>query len=172
MQEIEVKVLEVNVSEITSRLEALGAVRKKEVQIRALYFDTPTRDLLERREILRLRQKGQKIELCHKKPLAQGEDVKAMQETETYVTDFEATQKILLLAGFEVIREEEKTRVSYKLPDASFELDTLPNIPTYLEIEAQSRERLLELLTALGIPQEKALPWNGAQVQAHYKTHA
>lgn len=170
MQEVEVKILEVNEQEIITRLEKLGARKVFAGEICASYFDFPNEILTKEHKILRLRTKGKDYcELTFKKKLSK-EKAKIMEEHELAFTgDTTALRSILAGIGLEEFKIIKKHRISYSLGDLHFELDKMPDIPLFLEIEATSLDKLQEAVEKLGFTMADARPWSGKDVLNHYK---
>jgi len=166
MKEIEVKILEVNVPSIVKKLEALGAKKVLDTVQEIIYYDDKERNFSKER-LLRLRKNGNVIELALKKKM-QSKGVKIADEKEVHVSDFEITRKILQGMGFIETRKATKHRISYHLPGISFELDTYPGIPTFLEIETEDEKLLEEYVKKLGFSMQEARPWTAKDVFKHY----
>jgi len=145
MDEIEVKILEINVKKTLAKIESLGATKTFEGDLEAIYFDTPDKSLRNTNRILRLRRKGPITELTFKKRMP-STSVKHVKEYETKVTDFENTYKLLIGLGYEERRRTSKHRISYKLGEAGIEIDTYlgsdAHVPTFLEIETQDGDAI------------------------------
>ena len=168
MQEIEVKILEVDVSYITQKLESWGAKNVFDGEVNASYYDFSNGRLKDNNRFLRLRKKGSTVELTLKEKV-EHEEAKIMQEYEVNVTDFEIMQKILYGLGLLEIKVARKHRTSYLLDEVHFELDTFPGIPTFLEIEASNMERVREYVQKLGYSMQDAKPWSGGDVLKYYE---
>lgn len=72
------------------------------------------------------------------------------QEHEVVVSDFVETKKILELSGLIQYGYSEKYRESYRLGEITFDFDTYPGIPEYVEVEAQTMELVQEGVELLG----------------------
>ncbi len=59
------------------------------------------------------------------------------------------------MLGYEHSMYQENKRTIYKLEDVEFDIDTWPMIPTYLEIEAKSKEQVEEIIEKLEIDKNK-----------------
>jgi len=168
MQEIEVKILEIDVPQIKDKLIALGAEKVFSGAVRALSFDKDN-FLQEKRSFLRLRTLGEGvIELCFKGPKEDSE-FKIREEVQITTNDFPQTLLLLEKLGFSKTDEKTKQRESYKLRDVRFEIDTFPNIPALLEIEAPSKEQVKEYVEKLGFTMEQATNMSGNDVITHYE---
>lgn len=168
MQEIEVKILEIDAPSITRKLESWGAKKVFEGEVNASYFDFSNGRLKDSNIFLRLRKKGSTVELTLKEKVEQ-EEAKIMQEYEVNLTNFETMQKILYGLGLKEIKNARKYRVSYLLDQVHFELDTLPGIPTFLEIEAPTLQGVQEYVQKLGFSWKDAKPWSGGDVLKYYE---
>ncbi len=168
MHEIEVKILEISTSYITKKLESWGAKNVFEGEVDASYYDFSNGRLKDNGLFLRLRKKGPTVELTLKQKVEQ-EEAKIMQEYEVGVTDFEIMQKILYGLGLLEIKVARKHRTSYLLDEVHFEFDTFPGIPTFLEIEAPTMERVREYVQKLGFSMQDAKPWSGGDVIKYYE---
>jgi len=170
MDEIEVKILEVNKEEIINKLELLGAKKVFEGVLESLFFDFENK-LRNSGEIFRLRREGNKIFITHKKKI-EIDKAKVMDETEVEVSDFNEAKKLIESLGFEVFTKLKKKRVSYKLKNVKFELDEYLGehsfVPLFLEVEAESIEGIYESIEKLGFSKEDCKPWSTKDLIEHY----
>jgi len=167
MIEIEVKILEVDVNEITQKLKKLGAKKVFDGEMDTCIFDYPDRSIWKNNGLFRLRKKGDCTELTFKKK-AKTKIVKSAEELEVNVSDFETTRKIIKLLGLKEHTRVAKHRTSYSLKDAHFELDTYPGIPTFLEIETTSAKKIKEYVNMIGFTMKDTKAWSGRDVFKHY----
>jgi adenylate cyclase class 2 len=117
--EIELKFPVADVLDLQSRLPSLGfhLVTPRTFEHNALY-DTPTRDLRARRQILRLRQYGPLCTITHKRQPDEQAPVdttryKIRIETETIVAEREALAEIFLQLGYTPAFIYEKYRTEW-----------------------------------------------------------
>lgn len=89
-------------------------------------------------------------------------------ETEMQVPSIEEGNAILEQLGFSFRNYQEKRRIKYILDDIEFDLDTWPLIPSYMEIEAPSGEKIKEAIQNLGITQKEIVSCNTAEVYQKY----
>jgi adenylate cyclase class 2 len=136
-RELEAKFAVESLDELRARLKTLGGVRGNCRFERNAVFDTPERDMKARGELLRLRQAG-KAFLTFKRPLSAPAHpgVKAMEEAETEVGDFEAARQILRGLGYVEALWYEKCREKWRLGEALVCLDVLP-FGEFVEIEGE-----------------------------------
>lgn len=100
---------------------------------------------------IRLRKTGDKVTLAVKHVLADNDSsLQQMLETEIEVSSFEDANDLLEQLGFVFKSYQEKKRITYNLNEHEIEIDTWPEIPTYIEIEGQSEEDLEAILKVLG----------------------
>jgi len=165
--EIEVKILEVDKNAIIKKLKSMGAKLAFEGDMSVEFFDFEGDVLARDKKILRLRQKGEKYELTFKQLVSKA-SAKIMEEHEISSKDGAVIKKMLLGLGLKKIGSYTKHRVSFKLNGASFELDTYPRIPTFLEIEAPTIEDIKKYIKLLRLSEDDAKPWSGADIFKHY----
>lgn len=164
MEEIEVKFLNIDAGEMQRKLAAIGAVRKGEYFQCWRVFDYSDWRLDKKGAWLRLRDEGDgKITLTLKQRLgiaSHDGDVNdaGMEEIEVHVDDFEKIAAIFIKIGFVEKHYAEKKRVRWEKDSIMFDIDTYPELETYLEIEAPSWEKINEAIKWLGLdPNEKKI---------------
>jgi len=151
-QEFETQILDINIKEIKNRLRQLDAKEEPEVFQKRWVFDIQCLDAKTPGlgEWIRLRQAGNETLLTYKN--RQGFGINETEEIEVEVNDFDKTAEILAkLKCFTGKYYQENKRVKFILNDIIFTLDTWPMIPTLLEIEAPSEEKVKEGLKLLGL---------------------
>jgi adenylate cyclase class 2 len=172
MKEIEVKILDVNRSEMEAKLLELGAILHFDGELSAVFFDFPDKRIRESKGVLRLRKEGEKVMLTHKTQLSQ-EGVKIMDEKEVSVGEAAKMQEILLNLGMEIVKSTRKIRAEYLLGTAKVLFDDykdeLDFIPVFIEIEAHSEEEVYAIAEKLGYKREDCNSWNTWEVTEHYK---
>ena len=92
-----------------------------------------------------------------------------MQENEVIVSDFEKTTDILLNIGLTEKSYQENKRIRYILNDIELDIDFWPQIPPYLEIEAESWEKIEEAIKFLELNSEDKKIFSTTQVYENYK---
>lgn len=142
-QEYETQVLDIDEREIEKKLRELGAKEEPEILQRRWVFG------MQDGEWIRLREVGDKVAICYKN--RQGQDISGTEEIETEVQDFEKTAEILGKIDFKEKYYQENKRRMFLLDDMEISIDTWPQIPTYLEIDAKSEEKVKEGLKVLGL---------------------
>jgi len=168
MTEVEVKILEIDVPSIESKLVALGATKVFEGDIQASLYDFPDQRLNQDRSFIRLRTKGEKAEFVFKKHIA-NEVAESYDELEVEVSDIEVTRKILEKIGLvETVHGVRKHRITYAADNAHFELDKFEGMPAFFEIEVSDSDELPKWVELLGYTMDDAKSWSGRDVYKHY----
>lgn len=168
MQETELKFLDINKSEIIAKLEKLKAKKVFEGDIEPSYYDFPDKNLERQNKLLRLRKKGDKVELTLKERIPHSTII-ISNETEILVSNFETTKKLLKSLGLkETVVLPKKYRISYRLNNANFEIDKYDNIPTFLEIEANNEKDLMQAIKLLNLDVKKGKDWGNRKLLEFY----
>ena len=148
--EIEERILEINVEEITQKLKKLNAIKLGEwYQKRYVYDFNPKRE----NEWIRLRDTGKEITLTYKN--VEKNTIDGTKELEIEVSDFEETNQLLNILGYKSKAYQENKRIRYILNEIEIDIDSWPLIPTYMEIEAKSIKEIKEIEKLLEIDKEK-----------------
>lgn len=167
MKEIEVKILGVDKEEVIKKLKDLGVDEVFDGEIKTSYFDSDDGWLKREGKVLRLREKGEELKFTIKKGISK-EEAKIMEEFEVGLDEFEPVKNILNGLGLKEIQKIIKHRISYVLDDMHFEIDSHPGIPTFLEIEGPSIEKVKEYVEKLGFTMEDTKPWSVWDVLEYY----
>jgi adenylate cyclase class 2 len=150
MKEIEVKIFEIDEKRIISKLKKLGAKKIFEDEVRTMIFDTPKRSLIKNNLLLRLRVEGKEFVLGIKKKVPGNSLAKIRKEIEVKVDNLKDTELIINNLGFKKIYSSKKFRTSFILNGARIDLDRIPKIPTFMEIEASSVHLIEKIAKLLG----------------------
>jgi adenylate cyclase class 2 len=89
--------------------------------------------------------------------------ISGTEEVEIKVEDFEKTNQLLKLMGFAPSAYQENRRTSFILNG-----DHLPMIPPYLEIVADSLEKVIEVASFLGFDENQLTGENTVKIYARY----
>lgn len=172
MQEIEVKILEINKPSLLTKLSDLGAEKHFEGELYAIFWDTKDSHFREKKQALRLRKEGTEVVLTFKSPISL-EAAKIMEELEVKVSDFETMCKILMALGYQNIKSTRKIREEYVLQDTKIVfdqyLDDLEYIPLFIEIESPNLESLYKVVYLLGYTEADCKNWNTYEIANYYK---
>jgi adenylate cyclase class 2 len=159
--EIEAKLSVPSLEPTRARLEHLGAERVGLVVEMNTFFDTDDRSLLAADKGLRLRQARDaaaaskaeaKSTLTYKGPRRHGQ-LKNREEIELGINGDRALIDLLGALGFGRVLTFEKRRESWKLNGCSVELDELPHLGTFVEIEGPDEPSILEVRKQLQLDQ-------------------
>ena len=143
--EYELRVLEVDKEDVIKTLKKIGAKFSwDQIQRRYVYDFMPKID----GKWIRLRTNGIKTTLTIKDIVSSKID--GTRELEVEVDDFDTTNSILNELGYVPKGYQENRRCQYILDDVEIDIDDWPYLPTYLEIEGPSEERVYEVLELLG----------------------
>lgn len=149
--ECELKYIDVNLPELSRRLEAAEGECLGRYFESNLVFDGPKRSLKDRGVLLRLREKHGQAVLTVKRPPENGKEssLKVFEEIETGVDDFASMKIALETIGFSVAFAYEKIREKWKFEGCVICLDSLP-FGDYVEIEG-TEESVPACANSLGL---------------------
>lgn len=151
MNEVELKFLDINVEEIKDKLKKIGAELKYDSLTESYPFLAKGFDAWNsNKKYLRIRKAGDEVTLTYKGP-AKESDMSLREEIEVCVDNYDNTILLLEKLGFTKGEVFKKHRIHYELEDIHFELDTLDNLPTYLEIETQTKEAMIDICQKLDL---------------------
>lgn len=151
LREFECSILDINVDEIISKLESLGAIKVGEYIQRIYVYDffKP-----EENRWVRLRTNDQVTTLTIKDK-RDAKEIGSVKELEFVVEDFEKANEFCETIGLPLINYQEKKRISYELDGIEFDIDHWPLIPPYIEVEGKCKEEVLKGLDMLGLDKSK-----------------
>jgi len=171
MQEIEVKILEINQDEIERKLLALGAHKHFEGDLDARFYDYRYGFIKNQGDVFRMRKEGETTFLTYKKAISR-EGAKVMQEIELTLSNRDTMHEILTLLGLKQTKSNRKHRIEYVLGEVKVVIDRyydqLAHVPTFIEIEAETIELVYDTATQLGYSPEACLPWSTSDLKKHY----
>ena len=153
--EYEIRVLEINKEEMIKRLEELGAIKKGEYNQRRYVYDVKP---VNENKWIRLRTNGEKTTLTLKE-ITQN-TVDGTKEIEFEVSSMEAANEFLHELGFDYRNYQENKRIQYILDDVEIDIDEWPRIPTYMEIEAESEKKVMDMLNRFEVDKTKVTTLN------------
>ena len=148
--EIEAKMKVDDLGVVRDRLKAVGATLVGEYLERNVFFDTEDRLLLTADEGLRVRlaRDTTSVDLVctitFKGPRLHGQ-LKSREETEVTVGGFDDAVALLKCLGYATVLSFEKKRESWLLGGCEVELDELPHLGPYVEIEGPSESAVLKV---------------------------
>ncbi len=162
MNEIEVKIIPINLVDIRQKLKNLNcSLVKKEDQINKIY-DFSDNSMKEKGGYARIRivsdliRDETKAFMTTKRIISQDE-FKVMEENETEILDPKQGENIFKSLGLKLFYEIKKYRESYSYKNSLIEIDINDKdffpMP-YIEIESKSKEELKEVVFKLGYTME------------------
>lgn len=161
--EFETKILEINQKEIENKLKELWAEYKWDILLKRWVYDMESEDT----EFVRLRDEWDKITLTYKHRTSK--EVWNTQELEVIVNDFDETAQILSKLDWKDKLYQENRKITYVLNNISFEINIWPMIPTFMEIESDSIEKVNEWLELLWLKwKEIGDVWQKKLYEQHY----
>ncbi|MDB5326579.1 MAG: bmrU [Phycisphaerales bacterium] len=154
--EIEAKMKVESLEATVTKLKSVGGERVGDFEEVNAFFDTEDRSLLAADEGLRLRTAKnvetavEKYILTFKGPRLHGK-LKSREERELDVGNAKDAERFLGALGYKKVLAFEKKRTKWKLAGCSIELDTLPHLGTYVEIEGPDEETVMKVREQLGL---------------------
>jgi adenylate cyclase class 2 len=164
--EIEAKFKVADFRAVRKRLAELGAVYLGTDLQTDAYYDTADRSLLGEDKGLRIRQtrrlrsspqapdRDTRPQLTYKGPAGTNARAKIRREIQTRVDSQPAADEILTALGLSPTLTIQKKRASYRLGSCIVELDELPVIGRFVEIEAPNPQRIETVRKKLNIQSE------------------
>ncbi len=153
--EIEAKIKVLDLPGVRQKLEALGARRgRKDLETNS-FFDTPERSLQLADRGLRIRvavdESGKSRCVITMKGAAEPGQFKNREETQFSADDPAAVRKLFENLGYHLTLSFEKRRESWKLGECEVDLDELPYLGTYVEIEGPGESAVDAVRRSLGL---------------------
>jgi adenylate cyclase class 2 len=161
--EHEAKILDINPDATERLILDKGGQKLGERFMRRYVYDITPGD---QSKWIRLRDTGDEITLTVKQITSDAID--GTHEIEVGVDDFAATHALLGVMGFTAKSYQETKRTSFILDGAQVEIDTWPQIPPYLEIEAGSKDEVVRVAGLLGYTDADLTGENTIKIYARY----
>jgi len=155
MIEVEAKMRLTDPATVRDRLRSLGAERQTALMETNTFFDTREGVLKAGDQGLRIRieQNGEKTPrsiITHKGPRAHGK-LKSRNETEVVVADPRHAAALLGALGYQPVLTFEKRRERWALDGCTVELDSMPYLGEFIEVEGRTDEAVLAVREKLGL---------------------
>jgi len=154
-KEIEARFLDIDKQNLTDRLTALGALDKGEVLLKEVIFYDQENKWSDQGRFVRIRSSGGTTKLTYKHNKAQTID--SAHEIEFTVPDANLAEQFLENIGLVAFRHQEKRRHTFGLDGVTVDIDTWPKVPTYVELEGPSEEKIKSVVEAIGFNWEDAV---------------
>jgi predicted adenylyl cyclase CyaB len=161
--ETECKIPVADFGPIEARLEELGAEAHGEFLQGDRFFDSPEGRLLEADQGLRLRsvvrqdREGAAQHILTYKGARQKGQLKQREEIETSVSDHQAMVDVLDRLGFTLMLHLQKRRKRYQLGGCWVELDTVPLLGRFVEVEGPDGETIGRVAGGLGLDLSRSI---------------
>jgi adenylate cyclase, class 2 len=154
-QEIEAKMKVADHDPIRQRLKQNGAQRQSLELETNIFFDSPGSELQKAGKGLRIRiaqnESGQNhCTVTYKGPLKHAV-LKTREEIEFTASDPEAAKTLLERLGYAPTLTFQKKRETWKFANCSVELDTMPHLGTFIEIEGPTDKDVMEVRQKLAL---------------------
>lgn len=161
--EHEAKILDIDSDAMQRLILDKGGQKLGERFMRRYVYDITPGD---QSKWIRLRDTGDETTLTVKQITSDAID--GTHEIEVGVDDFAATNALLNVLGFTAKSYQETKRTSFILDGAQVEIDTWPQIPPYLEIEAGSKDEVIRVAALLGRTEADLTGENTIKIYARY----
>ena len=161
--EHEAKILDIDPDAMERLILDKGGQKLGERFMRRYVYDITPGD---QSKWIRLRDTGDETTLTVKQITSDAID--GTHEIEVGVDDFAATNALLNVLGFTAKSYQETKRTSFILDGAQVEIDTWPQIPPYLEIEAGSKDEVVRVAGLLGHTEADLTGENTIKIYARY----
>jgi len=163
-----------NLEKLEEKLKQMGVKTAGKKFEKNTLFDFEDHSLKNQDKLLRIRTINgeEKGKITFKGPQV-GSLFKEREEEETKIEDAKAMQKILAGLGYAAEFIYEKQRTSYKINEATelkVELDLLPILGSFVEIEGKNEEEMVKLANELGLQMEDAINQSYPQLAEEYFT--
>ncbi|MFF4752489.1 class IV adenylate cyclase [Streptomyces sp. NPDC002514] len=151
--EYEAKFLGVDVDALRDRLKGAGAEQVfPKTMFTRLIFEN---DAVQGQQWLRLRDEGGKTTLTLKQ-VTDASQINGTTEIEVEVNDLEKTAELLKALGLRQMRYQQNYREEWQLDGVTYDLDTWPDLPTFLEIEGSSEHAVRAATAVFGFDYTEA----------------
>jgi predicted adenylyl cyclase CyaB len=172
MKEIEIKIIEIDRTKVEANLAALGASKTFDGDVRTWFFDFQNGTIMQARNLLRLREIGDRTDLTFKK-FVENESAKVRHEYEVSISDFETMCLILESLGLVSTWRLDKHRTSYVLSEnVHVDIDRYSGefsyIPELMEIEGRGISTIREHAKLLGFGPDDCKSWDTFDLIDYY----
>jgi adenylate cyclase class 2 len=148
--EFEARFLAIDPDAVLDKLAALSATRvMPRTLMRRIVFKNG--DIEQRGGWLRLRDEGHRTTLTYKQTTSGTSAIDTTLEAEVTVSAFDATKALLEAMGFKALRYQENYREEWRLGEVTLDLDTWPDLPTFLEVEGPDEDAVRVAVDKLGL---------------------
>jgi adenylate cyclase class 2 len=151
--EYEAKFLNIDVVAVRKQLQTAGAERifDKTLFTRLIFEN----DAVQGEQWLRLRDEGGRTTLTLKQ-VSDATTINGTTEIEIEVDSLDTTTELLKALGLRQVRYQQNYREEWQLGDITYDLDTWPDLPTFIEIEGPSEDAVRKAVADLGYDYKQA----------------
>ncbi len=155
--ELEAKFLDVDKDDLRKKLKDIGAkLVYSERLMKRNVFDYPDEQLEKEGAWIRVRDEGDnKITLSYKRLVDR--TLQGTKEITLGVSSFDIMTSFLLAIGLKQDAYQETKREKWELDGSEITIDTWPWIPTFVEIESPTEEKLMKMAKDLGFDWSAAM---------------
>jgi adenylate cyclase class 2 len=156
-KEIEVRFLEIDKELLIKKLTELGAEDRGEDLLEEIIFYDKDLKWRDENKFVRLRKDKKHTVLSYKHHQTDGKAVRNVhdvEEIEFEVADFEKAEVFIEKLNLVAYRHQQKRRHCFVFNEVIIDIDTWPRIPTYVELEGVSEEKIKIVAERIG------LDWN------------
>ncbi|MFI7101929.1 class IV adenylate cyclase [Streptomyces sp. NPDC050161] len=151
--EYEAKFLEIDADALRDHLRGAGAEQVfPKTMFTRLIFEN---DAVQGEQWLRLRDEGGKTTLTLKQ-VTDASHINGTTEIEIEVSDLNKTAELLGALGLRQVRFQQNYREEWQLDGVTYDFDTWPDLPTFLEVEGTSEAAVRGAVAALGLDYAEA----------------
>ncbi|MER6011054.1 class IV adenylate cyclase [Streptomyces bluensis] len=146
--EYEAKFLAIDVEVLRDKIRNAGGEQAfPKTMFTRLIFEN---DAVQGEQWLRLRDEGGKTTLTLKQ-VSDATHIGGTTEIEVEVSDLEKTAELLKAVGLRQVRYQQNYREEWQLDGITYDFDTWPDLPTFLEVEGPSEETVRRAVANLGL---------------------
>ena len=160
--EFECRILDIDVEDFKDRLRKVNAQKITERNMRRFTYDVDPK----LNSWIRVRDDGERTTITYKR--IHTDTIDGTKELEFGVDDFDKANQFIKILGYMPNAYQENRRISYVLNDVSIEIDSWPKIPTYIEIEGNSKEEIEKVVKLLGYSMDDTSTLDVVKIYAKY----
>ena len=151
MNEIEIKLTYEDEIEIEKILTKTGMIIDEIFDLEDRYYSQKGKGMENTNELVRIRKKGNHIELTYKGKCKDNNNIWTRKEVNVGIDNLEAMHNILLLSGFKMIKENISKRKCWRKGDTKliFIKYSKPFILKMIEIESSNKEKIQKVMNDL-----------------------
>lgn len=151
--EYEATFLQIDVGAVRGKLRSAGAHRVFDRTLfTRLIFEN---DTVQGEQWLRLRDEGGRTTLTLKQ-VSDATTIHGTTEIEIEVSSLGTTAELLKAVGLRQVRYQQNYREEWRLGDVTYDLDTWPGLPSFLEVEGPSEHAVRQAAADLGLDYDQA----------------